>query len=332
MNNFVKKIQIFGLLSPKYYSIVRSKIELKLAIMRKETNQVKLKKANEKYCHSFYKFFKKHINESYFKTDNVKHLKNVVFVYRDGGLETMPKIARFCFERLKAVTSFEVILIDKSNIQEYSCIDPEILSMYRNGEISLTMFSDILRFNLLAIHDCIWIDSTVFLREDFPSGILNYDFISPYCEKGKSLFDNKPELYKYPDLSVSQNYFLAGKKKEIFIKRYDLTVAYLKSETTFLKLARPYYLTYFVFEFLNDEDLVFQKNLENRMPSNENAECIEGLKDEIYDSSKYGYIFSNNTFLFKLSYKMNFKAVKNNKLTVFGKFLETYNISENDVI
>lgn len=332
MNNLLKKFQVFGLLSPKYYSIVLSKIELKFGSIRKEINQSKLKKANEKYCHSFYKFLKKYINESYFKANNVKSLKNVVFVYWDSGLETMPKIARFCFERLKAITRFEVILIDKNNIQEYSCIDPEILSMYRNREISLTMFSDILRYNLLAIHDCIWLDSTVFLREDFPLDILNFDFISPYCKKGKSLFDNIPAFYKFPDLSLSQSYFLAGKKKEIFIKRYDLTVAYLKSETIFLKIARPYYLTYFVFEFLNDEDLKFHKNLENRMASNENAECIEGLKDEIYDHSMYGYIFSNDTFLFKLSYKMDFKAIKNNQLTVFGKFLETYNISENDII
>lgn len=329
----VKKrlFQLLGLFCPRYFPLSMSYIKLRAYRKKHHIDQKKCKKLNYKYCRSYYKFFNVNPNK-YFNNCSIKPLKNVVFIYWNGGMDNMPKMAKMCLERLISTTRFEVIILNNGNLAKYSTVDERIIKMQKNGEISIQLFSDILRINLLAIHDAIWVDSTIFLRKDFPIDIMEYDFVSPYCDGDVSLFDNKPSLYRYPDLSLSQIYFLAGKKKNIFIKWYDTLLEYLFSETKILKNYKPYYLSYFAFEFLSENDGEFKTYLKSRKPSNSNAECIEGLKDEIYDDEKMSYIFDDDTYLYKLSYKMNFVPKIDNKLTVFGKFLELYQIDENDVL
>lgn len=326
-----KKMQVFGLLSPKYFKPVFNKIYLSLYAKFFPYNATKLRKLNKSYCQSFYKFFESSGNYNYFTNEGVEPLKDVVFVFWNGGVEKMPKIARLCYERLISITRFKVILLDNENYKNYSTIDQRIINMYEKGDIPIQLFADILRVNLLAIHDCIWMDSTLFLRHDFPEDILSSNFTSPYRGENKFLFEDIPNFYQYPDLSLSQNYFLAGKNKKIFIAWYNLLLSYLFNETKFLKVARPYYLSYFTVEYLNDNNSEFYKYLQERTLSNRNVEKVEGLKDEIYDENKFAYIFDKDTYIYKLSYKMKFNFKKNDNLTVFGKFAELYNIKESDI-
>lgn len=312
------------LFSIKYTKYFFTRIRFDL---QKKNDQAIYKKLNMKLCEGLYPAFKDVKIKNYFNASGVKKLSNVVFVYWHTGEDTMPKIVKECYERLKKTTRFEVILITSNNIKQYSTINDDIYNLYLKGDLSIQMFSDILRINLLSIHEAIWVDATLFLKEDFPIDIFKYDFISPYAGKDKSLFDNKPNLFYIPDLSLSQIYFMAGTNKNIFITWYNFLVSYYLNEPKIIKNVRPYFINYYAFEYLLNYNDNFKPLLSHRNISNINVESINGFYNEIY-TDKLAYIFEGDTYILKLSNKTNYNKTINGKLTVYGEFCRRYNFDQ----
>lgn len=322
--NFRKSSFIKALFNFKYSRYIFSKIRFRLY---RGNEQQKLKKLNYASCKAYFKYFRNTKVVNYFNPGTLKKLSNVVFVFWNSSEDTMPSIVKECVKRLKETTRFNVILLNSDNLNQYSTLNNEVFELYENKKISIQLFSDLLRINLLSIHDAIWVDSTVFLIKDFPNNILDLNFVSPYAGKEKSLFDGKPNIYKFPDLSLSQSYFMCGNNKNIFIKWYNLLLSYLMNESSILENIRPYFVTYYAFEYLITEDVEFKKEIGERNISNVNAECIEGLHDSLYDD-KLSYIFGGDTYLYKLSNKMDFKKTIDDKLTVYGEFCNRFKFDE----
>ena len=93
-----------------------------------------------------------------------------VFVFWAQGETEMPPIVHACFESVKRMCGAgRVVLIDKNNLGEWVSLPPSLLSKMNDGVISLTHFSDILRFCLLEQYGGWWLDATVFLSSPLPA-------------------------------------------------------------------------------------------------------------------------------------------------------------------
>lgn len=296
---------MFLYLTPKYHKYACLSLKYKWYIKFGDNSQVKFKDLNNKVCYSYFSFFNNIDSIDYFKPKNLL-LDKCVFVYWDKGYDGMPNIVKECYKQLLETTKYKVILLTDENIKNYVNIPNEIYNLVKNGIITKTLFSDILRFCLLSEYDCIWLDSTVLLLKDFPNDIFDYPIYTINPGKEKSIFDNLPSLYFAPDLLIQQTYFLAGKNKSIFRKTFNLLISYFLTEPRVLSNVRPYYITYFAFEFLCSSDLDFIKSLNERPINNSFVERIEGTSDYAYFVHKDFY-FGADTFLYKLSYKFDIK-------------------------
>ena len=77
------------------------------------------------------------------------------------GYENAPPIVKSCINSVRQhANGFEVVILTEKNIQDYIKLPDYILKKFRQGKITRTHFSDILRVTLLCERGGIWIDST----------------------------------------------------------------------------------------------------------------------------------------------------------------------------
>ena len=92
--------------------------------------------------------------------------KKKIWVFWYQGLESAPDIVRACISSIFANNSdYDVVLLTKNNIRNYFDVPPHIKAKLLSGKITITHFSDILRFYLLYNYGGIWIDATIFLTK-----------------------------------------------------------------------------------------------------------------------------------------------------------------------
>lgn len=93
------------------------------------------------------------------------------------GVEVAPPVVKRCLESVKYfMGDYEIVVLDKNNLEEYIKLDEVIKRKHDQGIINHTHFSEYVRVKLLAERGGIWIDSTVFLSGRIPSEILTARF------------------------------------------------------------------------------------------------------------------------------------------------------------
>ena len=120
------------------------------------------------------------------------------------GEENAPEIVRMCIDSVRRHSgSHPVILLTRDNIGEYVKIPDHITEKLESGSVTLTHFSDILRFALLSQCGGIYLDATTLVTSD---GAFCFDELPLYtCRTGI-----RPELDVAKGLWVSY-IFAAGK-------------------------------------------------------------------------------------------------------------------------
>lgn len=159
------------------------------------------------------------------------------------GIDHAPAIVVKNIERLECIFKTEVMLITEKNFEMYTDIDPGIVTKFRQGKITFTQWSDIVRFNLLKNNGGIWIDSTVVvyptikelsIRKDFFTlGNVKEDFTfisrgkwTGWCIGGDSdyeLFSFVNSFFKcyFKNHDVSIDYFLVDDAIMLYYERSD---------------------------------------------------------------------------------------------------------------
>lgn len=96
------------------------------------------------------------------------------------GVDHMPEIVKMCNDRLRRVLpeNAELHMITEENYAQYVNFPDHIMTKFKEGKMSITAFSDILRVNLLAQYGGFWIDATVFISDTFPQEFLTRGFYS----------------------------------------------------------------------------------------------------------------------------------------------------------
>ena len=84
--------------------------------------------------------------------------------------ENMPEVVRVCIDSIRknAPKGVKVVLITLDNVCDYVEFPDFILKKVKQGKISITHFSDVLRFSLLKKYGGLWIDSTVYVSRPIP--------------------------------------------------------------------------------------------------------------------------------------------------------------------
>ena len=105
------------------------------------------------------------------------------------GEDNMPPIVKACYQQLIKVSAdagCSVTLITKDNYSIYADLPKYVIEKVKKGYISLTHFSDIVRFALLEKHGGAWMDATIY-ADELPGKMFESEF---YTLRASGLFPN----------------------------------------------------------------------------------------------------------------------------------------------
>lgn len=223
-----------------------------------------------------------------------KEKQNKIWVFWWQGKENMPEIVNLCYESLVRNMSENVVLVTKENFKEYTDIPEYILEKVNKSQISLTHFSDIMRFNLLKNNGGLWVDATVFWTN--PLSYENYEYL--YTCGGYSSEDLE-------DFFVTRGKwtgFLIGGKEgnPLFVFMDNFFREYWK-ENTYLV---DYFLIDYALRYAYEKNIGSFKEYVDTVAEGNNPQLFElsKLVNKPYNEEKISQL-TKNTIAFKLSYK-----------------------------
>lgn len=225
-------------------------------------------------------------------------VNNVIWTMWWQGEESAPEIVKACLRRLKAKNKAKnVIVITKNNFTEYVNLKSNILNLYKNKNISITHLSDIIRVNLLYQYGGIWIDSTVWCEKELDAELFDVSFYS--INTGR--YTNDPSHGRWTTFFMSST------------QGTDLMNFLVMSFNRYLE-NYDYFVDYILFDYFINIACDLNKTIDddiNSIPIN-NTHTFELSKFLNFPYSKD--LFYKDTYLYKLTYKMDFKKKKTKNL------------------
>lgn len=161
---------------------------------------------------------------------------NCLFVCWWQGMEQAPDIVKKCiFNMKKYVTDREIVIITQQNINRYADIPQYIFEKHKQGKISNTQLSDIIRVCLLAQNGGMWIDSTVLLTAPLPDKIRQADFFAFHA-----------------NYHLKNNSWLLSSRRSdlLMVNMRSLMLAYWKAENRQLN----YFLYHLFFDLMTENN------------------------------------------------------------------------------
>lgn len=144
-----------------------------LEILRLST-QLKIKQRLEKKYRRILDDFDRKYDDSILHTESSK-----VWICWFQGMENAPEIVKICYESVKKnLSSMDIILITEKNMEDYVMFPDYIRNKWKNGSITYTHLTDLLRLELLIRYGGIWLDATVFCsspRVEIPNYFFDTD-------------------------------------------------------------------------------------------------------------------------------------------------------------
>ena len=234
-----------------------------------------------------------------------------IWVFWYQGISFAPDIVRMCVKSIeKNSGKHPVIIIDKNNIENYVSFPQYIFDKVKNGNITLTHFSDILRFSLLSSYGGIWIDSTVFTFDNEKA--FNFE---KYC-----LYTLRTEFNPNYDIAkgkwVSYFFAVSGSGKIFAQYMVEFFLEYWKNNTMLID-----YLLVDCAIALAYENIPWVKNMIESVPPNNQGvynlfEHMNDLFSELLLNKLAENVFN------KLSYKTEYKSEINGSPTIYTKLME----------
>lgn len=181
-------------------------------------------------CQAAIKKVNTDINQKYFD------LLSNIYVMWWQGIDHAPRLVQNNIKRMQQIFGQEnVHVITQENWKEYCSISDTIISKFNDNRISITAFSDIIRFNLLKNHGGLWIDSTVILSNK------SKDILSKYSNKEFFSISNKDNDYHYISKSRWTAWLVGGRPSyplfefinsfyEIYFIKHDFLIDYYTTD------------------------------------------------------------------------------------------------------
>lgn len=246
--------------------------------------------------------------ESVSVNDKVNSNEGPIWVFWWQGMNGMPLIIKKCYESVISHSSKrKVILITKNNYKNYTDISMNILQKLKENKITLTHFSDILRFNLLKNHGGLWLDATVFVTKEID---LKY-FSNFYTCSGF------PDVEYFFIAKGRWTGFLIGGRKNNPLFQYmnNFFELYWKNNNELIDYFLIDYALWFAWK--NNISDFKQYTQKYKGKNNPNLFELQKLLNVPFDVHKFNSI-NFNTGMYKLSYK---KEISNNSNTFFNTLI-----------
>lgn len=139
-------------------------------------------------------------------TNDTSLLDNIWVMWWQGVNSAPPLVKKNIKSLIQLFGKDKVKVITKDNYEEYTSLSQGLKEKFDKNKISITNWSDVIRFNLLKNNGGIWVDATVHLSTRFFRYLLannNKDFLS-IC--------NKENDYHYISNSKWSVWLMGGKK------------------------------------------------------------------------------------------------------------------------
>lgn len=238
-------------------------------------------------------------------------LRNKIWICWWQGIDNAPEIVKTCVDTIKRnAGEYEVIVITDNNYKDYVQFPDWLEEKRKKGIISRTIYSDLLRLNLLARYGGIWIDSTFFCTgssfEDYMKmplwSIKRPDYL--HCSIASGYFANYSLGCDYHHRYV---YAVVRDFLYNYWKHYDRLVDYL----------------------LTDYAIVLsQKHVKKVAEAFEQIKTNNKYCDELYKVLGQPYNeelwkkICKDTVLYKLTWKQSFAKEIDGKPTFYGMMID----------
>lgn len=252
--------------------------------------------------------------------DKLPHQKpNKIWICWFQGMDAAPQLVKACYLSIckHLGAKYEITVIDENNIYKYVQFPEFIIEKYKKGYISKTMFSDIVRLELLSQYGGIWIDATVFCSgEDIPSYMLNDDlFLFQIVEP--DLLTQATRIDSWYISSCQNNKLILLTKYLLFDywQHYNILVDY-----------------FLMFDFFEMAISVYNSEWRQVIPFSRCASCLlqPRLFDQYDDSLWCGITkqtpFHKLTYKFEETYHCDESKLLNRPNTIYKEIINKYEL------
>lgn len=206
------------------------------------------------------------------------------------GEEKMPPIIKICYTYLiNHCKGYEVNLITKYNYDTYIDLPSNILKKFKNGNMTITDFSDICRLALLDKYGGLWIDSTVLLTDD----IIKYPLI--YTERFFSLKFAQMDTSFFEVSYGRWSVYLMG-SAYIHYPLYNLALRIYYKYWNEHDIAIDYFLTDFIFDYLYEHSNMIKEDIDHLPINNKNHLELAHIMENKYNETFYEKLLSDCIF------------------------------------
>ncbi|GEM_PF-1479871 len=226
------------------------------------------------------------------------------------GEKHMPEIIQMCYHSIQKNFDREDIqihLITQENVFEYVDIPLYIVNKFQSGEISLTHFSDIIRFGLLSQNGGMWMDITYYVTDSlFGTAEISDEF---WTHKMKDvLWEGTVDKNRW-----SINLHKGNSHTLLFHYIYEALLFYWERHDKVLN----YYILDYIVAVAYENLPYVRAQIDGCAPSNEAMFELRNYMNTVYQEALYQKLCENTQF-FKLSYKVDyFESTEDEKDTFY---------------
>ena len=215
--------------------ILLGKSRTSLEILRLSTTLKTKQKLEKKFKWKLEEFDKSYIEKEH-------KASNIIWICWFQGIENAPYIVKKCYQSVKKYNSDkEIVVLTENNFDQYVTFPEYILSKWKQGIITNTHMTDLLRLELLITYGGLWLDATVLCTGAAPEYFFNSDlffyqtlkpgrdghasYISSWLMEAKSnnkiLMATRELCYEYWKTNNSMwDYFLLHDFMSIVLEKY----------------------------------------------------------------------------------------------------------------
>jgi hypothetical protein len=201
-------------------------------------------------------------------------------------------------------------MITKENYKQYIDLPDFIMRKLELGIITITHFSDIVRFYLLSTYGGLWIDATIYNnKREFKISFNERNFYTPRMEKNENVSSISKGRWMTP--------FWYSTGMDLYAPLiYSMLVEYWKNTDCMLDYFLVDYIIYYIYKNVKD----FHEKIDGMPIDGEYFFELDKNMNEIYREEKYEQIMTLSTF-HKINWKKQYMKKKSGKLTNYGHWL-----------
>lgn len=292
--NFLKKLLVFVIPSKRLRNQFKSYIKRKLELYR-------LKKT--------YRYLTQHYCQELVPSENITHQEITIHQLPIWqlwlqGETSAPPIVKICLASIKKhIKGREVILLTENNWKNYIELPEFIMDKFKQGIITYTHFSDILRICLLEKYGGTWIDATVLLTDSTPPNIATADFFA----------FSVPNDSFYANFHLTSSWYMQAIPNHVIIKNLkNALFNYWQQENTLI----DYFLLHLLLKGLVDNHPLLDNMWKNTPQLSNKAPHV--LQFKLLDTYNQAILneIKHNTTIHKLTYKISPNKDHNTYLNV----------------